>query len=107
VLAALKEIARCGRSWYWGRYGFADAFNPQTGWIASDVIGIDVGIYASDDRKTCERFQFGQAFMHAPEVQRGLKLAASRRATDAADRHHDDRDHPFQLPATLFQFFVR
>ncbi len=28
----------------WKRYGFIDAFNPQTGWFAPDVIGIDVGI---------------------------------------------------------------
>ncbi|HWP41737.1 MAG TPA: glucoamylase family protein [Blastocatellia bacterium] len=28
----------------YGRYGFADAFNPNTGWIGPDVIGIDVGI---------------------------------------------------------------
>jgi len=26
------------------RYGFVDAFNPNTGWQAADVIGIDVGI---------------------------------------------------------------
>jgi hypothetical protein len=25
------------------RYGFVDAFNPNTGWQAPDVIGIDVG----------------------------------------------------------------
>lgn len=30
----------------WGRYGFVDAFNPHTGWINPDVIGIDVGISA-------------------------------------------------------------
>ena len=28
----------------WRRYGFADAINPQTGWVAADVIGIDLGI---------------------------------------------------------------
>lgn len=28
----------------WQRYGFADAFNPRTGWVARDVIGIDLGI---------------------------------------------------------------
>jgi len=28
----------------WKRYGFVDAFNPQTGWFDADVIGIDVGI---------------------------------------------------------------
>jgi hypothetical protein len=28
----------------YGRYGFIDAFNPQTGWTDTDVIGINVGI---------------------------------------------------------------
>src|SRR5205085_481706 len=28
----------------WKRYGFVDAFNPQTAWFDPDVIGIDVGI---------------------------------------------------------------
>jgi hypothetical protein len=28
----------------WKRYGFVDAFNPHTGWVNPDVIGIDVGI---------------------------------------------------------------
>lgn len=43
-LAALKEMkARFGDKIY-GRYGFVDAFNPQTGWVNPDVIGIDVGI---------------------------------------------------------------
>ena len=28
----------------YGKYGFVDAFNPKTGWIDSDVIGINVGI---------------------------------------------------------------
>lgn len=41
VLHTLK--ARFGDR-LWKRYGFADAVNPQTGWIAPDVIGIDVGI---------------------------------------------------------------
>jgi len=28
----------------YGRYGFVDAFNPNTGWVNPDVIGIDQGI---------------------------------------------------------------
>jgi hypothetical protein len=28
----------------WKRYGFVDAFNPLTGWVSRDVLGIDVGI---------------------------------------------------------------
>ncbi len=41
VLHTLK--ARFGDR-LWQRYGFADAVNPQTGWIARDVIGINLGI---------------------------------------------------------------
>lgn len=28
----------------WQKYGFVDAFNPQTGWVANDVLAIDTGI---------------------------------------------------------------
>lgn len=28
----------------WKRYGFVDAFNPHTGWVNPDVVGIDAGI---------------------------------------------------------------
>jgi hypothetical protein len=43
-VAALREMhARWGATIY-GPYGFADAFNPNTGWVGADVIGIDVGI---------------------------------------------------------------
>jgi hypothetical protein len=42
--AALREMhARWGDTIY-GPYGFADAFNPVTGWVGTDVIGIDQGI---------------------------------------------------------------
>jgi len=43
-LAALRTMReRFGQRIY-GRYGFADAFNPNTGWVDSDVIGINIGI---------------------------------------------------------------
>jgi hypothetical protein len=42
--AALRGMhARWGERIY-GPYGFADAFNPVTGWVGTDVIGIDQGI---------------------------------------------------------------
>lgn len=49
-LAALREMKqRFGRGEpgdkpVWGRYGFVDAFNPMTGWVDLDVLGIDQGI---------------------------------------------------------------
>lgn len=43
-MSALREMqARWGDKIY-GPYGFADAFNPVTGWVGADVIGIDQGI---------------------------------------------------------------
>lgn len=44
TLPALKAMkAKFGGTIY-GIYGFADAFQPQTGWVNRDVLGIDVGI---------------------------------------------------------------
>ena len=58
----------------WGRYGFADAFNPQTGWVSTDVVGIDVGItlLMAENLRTGFVWQY---FMAAQEVKRGLSLA--------------------------------
>jgi hypothetical protein len=58
----------------WGRYGFADAFNPQTGWVSPDVIGIDVGITLVMAENLRSGFVW-QNFMQAPEVQHALRLA--------------------------------
>jgi hypothetical protein len=58
----------------WGRYGFADAFNPQTGWSSPDVIGIDVGITLV----MAENLRSGlvwETFMRADEVRRAMALA--------------------------------
>ena len=41
ALRAMKE--KFGEKVY-GKYGFVDAFNPNTGWIDTDVIGINAGI---------------------------------------------------------------
>jgi len=43
-LAALRTMREKYGDRIYGRYGFADAFNPISGWVDSDVIGIDVGI---------------------------------------------------------------
>ena len=41
ALRAMKD--QYGKQIY-GRYGFADAFNPHNGWVNRDVLGIDLGI---------------------------------------------------------------
>ncbi|HEX4048483.1 MAG TPA: glucoamylase family protein [Elusimicrobiota bacterium] len=69
ALRAMKE--RYGKKIY-GRYGFADAFNPATGWTDPDVIGIDQGITLL----SAENLRGGKVwgwFMKNPEIGRAMK----------------------------------
>src|SRR5262249_31125851 len=43
-LPALRAMQDLYGKRIYGRYGFADAFNPNNGWVDTDVIGIDAGI---------------------------------------------------------------
>ena len=43
-LPALRYIHENFARYVYGRYGFADAFNPQTLWVNPDVVGIDLGV---------------------------------------------------------------
>ncbi|MGK6311971.1 glucoamylase family protein [Neorhizobium sp. DT-125] len=54
-----------------GRFGFADSFVPETGWIAGTYLAIDQGPIVA----MIENFRSGllwRLFMKAPEVRRGL-----------------------------------
>jgi len=76
-LATLHAMRDFGGGKAWGCYGFADAFNPETGWVGQDVIGIDVGITLV----MAENLRSGlvwRCFMRAPEVQRGMRVAGFR-----------------------------
>jgi hypothetical protein len=55
----------------YGKYGFVDAFNPQTGWTDTDVIGINAGIILL----SVENARSGNIwrwFMANPEIPRAL-----------------------------------
>lgn len=58
----------------WNRYGFVDAFNPMTGWVAPDVIGIDVGITLMMAENARTGF-FNRTFMRNPEMRRAMDRA--------------------------------
>jgi hypothetical protein len=62
----------------WGRYGFADAFNPQTGWVSNDVIAIDLGITLAMVENLRSGFCW-KYFMRAPETRRAFELAGFER----------------------------
>jgi len=73
-LNALYEMRQVGGPSVWRRYGFVDAFNPTTGWVASDVIAIDVGITLLMAENLRSGFVW-RYFMRAPEVSRGMAMA--------------------------------
>lgn len=74
ALPALREMqARFGERIY-GRYGFADAFQPTANWVSTDVIGVDLGITLL----SAENLRGGRVwrwFMANEEVVSGLKQA--------------------------------
>jgi hypothetical protein len=73
-LTALRSMQAAGGARVWGRYGFVDAFNPETQWASPDVIGISVGITLLMAENLRSGFVW-HTFMRAPEVQRGMKRA--------------------------------
>lgn len=74
TLAVLRHLRLAYGDRIWKRYGFVDAFNPETGWVNPDVIGIDQGI----SMLQAENLRSGlihRLFMRAPEIQLGIAKA--------------------------------
>ena len=74
TLMVLRHIRTVYGDRTWKRYGLVDAFNPETGWINPDVIGIDLGISILQAENARSGFVWA-LFMQAPEVQRALARA--------------------------------
>ena len=74
VLRSMRE--KYGNRIY-GKYGFTDAFNPNTGWINSDVIGIDLGItiLGIENARTGNVWRW---FMRNPEIAKAMDLIGMR-----------------------------
>lgn len=73
-LPALRTMREKFGGKIWGRYGFVDAFNPNTWWVDTDVIGTDLGITLL----SAENLRSGAVwrwFMNNPEISRALSLA--------------------------------
>lgn len=89
TLAVLRHLRLAYGDRIWKRYGFVDAFNPETGWVNPDVIGIDQGISMIQ----AENLRTGlihRLFMRAPEVQLGIAKAglySTRRELTQGEQH--------------------
>ena len=95
ALAALRTMREKYGERIYGKYGFADAFNPNTGWVDSDVIGIDLGItlLSAENARTGN---FWRWFMRNRVIHRAMRLVGLRWS---GDRRRPSRQHP-QLSAT-------
>jgi hypothetical protein len=77
AMAALKTM-RMKYPLVYAKYGFADAFNPNTGWVNRDVIGIDLGItlLSAENAGTGNVWRW---FMRNREILRALDLVGLKK----------------------------
>jgi len=88
TMMVLQHIRTVYGDRVWKRYGFVDAFNPETGWVNPDVIGIDLGITILQAENARSGFVWS-LFMRTPEVRRALARAgfvSTRRSFTWAER---------------------
>ncbi|MBA3323478.1 MAG: hypothetical protein H0T45_18810 [Pyrinomonadaceae bacterium] len=73
ALPALQTMRERYGPKIYGRYGFADAFNPNNGWVNPDVIGIDIGItlLSAENLRTGNVWRW---FMRNEEIPRAMRL---------------------------------
>jgi hypothetical protein len=71
-VAALREMREKYGERVYGIYAFVDAFNPNTGWVDSDVIGINVGIVllSSENLRTGSVWRW---FMRNREIPQAME----------------------------------
>ncbi len=72
--AALRAMNDKYGAKVYGKYGFVDAFNPGTGWVDTDVIGINAGIIllSAENARTGNVWRW---FMRNPEIPQAMRLA--------------------------------
>ena len=77
VAALLAMHEKYGNRVY-GKYGFVDAFNPNTGWFDTDVIGINAGIIllSAENSRTGNVWNW---FMRNREIERAMRLVGLAR----------------------------
>jgi hypothetical protein len=74
TLRVLRTIREQHGKRVWRRYGFVDAFNPLTGWVDPDVIGLNVGITLLMAENARTGFVW-DTFMKNEEARRGMDRA--------------------------------
>jgi hypothetical protein len=76
ALPAVREMRMRFGDRIYGRYGFADAFNPTTDWVDPDVIGIDLGItlLSAENLRSGRVWRWFMANRAIPDAMRAVGL---------------------------------
>lgn len=77
-LSALRTMKEKYGSRVFGRYGFTDAFNPNNGWVDTDVIGLDQGITLLGAQNLKDGLVW-RYFMRNAEIPRAMRLVGLTR----------------------------
>jgi hypothetical protein len=87
-LAVLKTMREKFGDRIYGRYAFIDAFNPERGWVDSDVIGINLGItlLSTENARTENVWRW---FMRNQEIPRAMVLIGLQRSRKRLERPPD------------------
>jgi hypothetical protein len=87
-LSALRQMHDDFGDLIYKHYGFVDSFNPETGWFAPDVIGIDVGITLLMTENLRSEMVW-KTFMKNGEIAEAMKRARFRPITTEEQAHLD------------------
>jgi hypothetical protein len=82
-LPALRTMREKFGERVYGKYGFADAFNPNVGWVGPDVIGINVGItlLSAENLRTGNVWRWFMGNSEVGRAMRSVKLLPVGKAT--------------------------
>jgi hypothetical protein len=77
-VAALRAMHQKYGDRIYGKYGFVDAFNPNTGWVDTDVIGINAGIIllSAENLRTGNVWNW---FMRNREIPQAMRVVGLER----------------------------
>jgi len=76
-IAALRTLREKYGARIYGVYGFVDAFNPNSGWVDSDAIGINVGIIllSAENLRTGNVWRWFMRNREIPQAMNAIGLA--------------------------------
>ena len=83
----------------YGKYGFIDAFNPKSGWIDTDVIGINAGIIllSAENMRTGNVWRWFMLNREIPLAMQRIGLVKYSRATRRAYAQDQSKQHDGEL----------